>query len=94
LDYTGKHIEGLGPLNYESRQGLYVHPTLAVTPERLCLGVLDAWNWSREPGSLGQKAASHRPITEKESIRWLEGYQRVNELAAQLPDTQLDFVHF
>ena len=28
LDYTGKSdIEGLGPLNYETRRGLYLHPT-------------------------------------------------------------------
>ena len=54
LDYTGKSdIEGLGPLNYETRRGLYLHPTIAVTPERLCLGAIDAWSWSREPGSLG-----------------------------------------
>lgn len=53
LDYTGQTIEGLGPLNYESRQGLYLHPTLAVTPDRVCLGVLDAWCWARTPGSLG-----------------------------------------
>ena len=33
LDYTTKKgIAGLGPLNYESRWGLYLHPTLAVTP--------------------------------------------------------------
>ncbi|MEE4378884.1 MAG: transposase DNA-binding-containing protein [Candidatus Competibacteraceae bacterium] len=50
LDYIGKAIDGLGPLNYEHRQGLYVHPTLAVTPERLSLGVLDAWNWARTAG--------------------------------------------
>ena len=38
LDYTGKtDIQGTGPLNYESRRGLYLHPTLAVTPDRLCL---------------------------------------------------------
>lgn len=92
LDYTGQHIAGLGPLNYETRQGLYLHPTLAVTPERVCLGVLDAWCWAREPGSLGQKSPSHRPIEEKESIRWLEGYQRVNELAAELAQTQLVYV--
>jgi len=92
LDYTGRTISGLGPLNYENRQGLYVHPTLAVTPDRLCLGVLDAWNWAREAGSLGNDRGSHRPIEEKESIRWIEGYQRVNELAAQLPDTQLVYV--
>lgn len=92
LDYTGKTIEGLGPLNYEQRQGLYVHPTVAVTPQRLCLGVLDAWNWAREPGSLGTPGSAARPLEEKESIRWREGYQRVNELAAELPDTQLVYV--
>lgn len=92
LDYTGKRIAGLGPLNYEKRQGLYVHPTVAVTPERLCLGVLDAWNWAREPGGLGATSGAPRPIEEKESIRWREGYQRVNELAMDLPDTQLVYV--
>ena len=41
LDYTGKSdIQGLGPLNYETRRGLYLHPTLAVTPDRLALGLL------------------------------------------------------
>ena len=40
IDYTGKpSMQGLGPLNRETRQGLYLHPTLAVTPERLCLGL-------------------------------------------------------
>ncbi len=93
LDYTGKSdIEGLGPLNYETRRGLYLHPTLAVTPGRLCLGVLDAWIWTREPGSLGEDKDPHRPIEEKESIRWLEGYQRVCELQVQTPDTQLVYV--
>ena len=93
LDYTGKSdMEGLGPLNYETRRGLYLHPTLAVTPERLCLGVLDAWSWAREPGSLGEDKDPHRPIEEKESIRWLEGYQRVGELQARTPDTQLVYV--
>lgn len=92
LDYTAKTIAGLGPLNYENRSGLYVHPTVAVTPQRLCLGVLDAWNWAREPGSLGARMSAQRPIEDKESIRWLEGYQRVNEWAAQLPQTQRVYV--
>ncbi len=93
LDYTGKSdIEGLGPLNYETRRGLYLHPTLAVTPERLPLGVLDAWSWTREPGSLGEAKDPYRSIEEKESIRWLEGYQRVGELQAQTPDTRRVYV--
>jgi hypothetical protein len=93
LDFSSKgDIEGLGPLNYESRQGLYLHPTLAVTPERLCLGVIDAWTWTREPGSLGAPKDDRRPIEEKESLRWLEGYRRVCERQAELPDTQLVYL--
>ncbi len=38
LDDTGRpSMQGLGPLNLETRRGLYLHPTLALTPERLCL---------------------------------------------------------
>lgn len=92
LDYTTKSdIEGLGPLNYEHRRGLYLHPTIAVTPDRLCLGVIDAWTWTREPGSLGQHKGQ-RPIEEKESLRWLEGYRRVCERQRDLADTQCIYV--
>ena len=90
LDYTGKNdIEGLGPLNYEARKGLYLHPTLAVTPDRVCLGILDAWEFKREPGSLGKARNASRAIEEKESLRWLEGYQRTCERQQEMPGTQL-----
>ena len=94
LDYTGKDdIEGLGPLNYEARKGLYLHPTLAVTPDRLCLGVLDAWMYAREPGSLGKgRVSSSAPIEGKESIRWLEGYQRTCERQQEMPETRLIYL--
>jgi hypothetical protein len=94
LDYTTQkdNIAGLGPLNYESRWGLYLHPTLAVTPERVPLGLLDAYTWTREPGSLGQEKAPNRPLEEKESVRWVDGFARVNALAEQLPDTRLTYI--
>jgi hypothetical protein len=82
----------LGPLNLETRQGLYLHPTLAVTPERLCLGLLNVHRWVREPGSLGQDKDPNRPLEEKESVRWVDGYRQVDELAEQLPDTRLAYV--
>ena len=86
IDYTGKNdIEGLGPLNYEARRGLYLHPTLAVTPGRLPLGILDSWNWTR-PLEEG----------ERESMRWIEGYERLCEaqqhLWEQAFDTRLVYV--
>ena len=93
LDYTGKSdIQGLGPLNYETRHGLYLHPTLAVTPDRLALGLLHVHSWVREPGSLAKSKDAARPIEDKESVRWIDGFARVNELAEQLPDTQLTYV--
>lgn len=43
LNYTTRpQTQGLGKLHYEHQQGMYLHPTIAVTPERVCLGVVDA----------------------------------------------------
>ncbi|BCU06380.1 transposase DNA-binding-containing protein [Allochromatium tepidum] len=90
LDYTTQPgIEGLGPLNHETRLGMYLHPTLAVTPDRLPLGLLGVHTWVREPGSLGQEKDGRRPLEEKESVRWVEGFARVNALAETLTDTRL-----
>jgi len=87
LDFNGQQIKGLGPLSYEAQRGLYLHPTLAVSPEREPLGVLDAWMWAREPkGEDGIRPG------EKESRRWVEGYARVAELAEQLAQTRLVYV--
>jgi hypothetical protein len=96
LDYTSKaQVQGLGPLTYENSIGLYIHPTLAITPERLCLGVLDQWTWARDAQDHGGKDRQHRlkrPLEEKESFRWLEGYRRICDLQTVLPQTRLVYV--
>lgn len=87
LDFNGQEIAGLGPLNYEARRGMYLHPTYAVTTEREPLGVLDAWMWAREErGADGERGG------QKESARWVEGYERVAEMAPDMPDTRLVYV--
>lgn len=92
LDFTSQPgIAGLGPLSSLRQHGLYMHPTLAVTPEGIPLGVLDAWMWTRDPETLG-KDKQHWPIEAKESIRWLEGFERCAELGDNLPDTRLVYV--
>jgi Transposase DNA-binding/Transposase Tn5 dimerisation domain len=84
-----------GPLNDESRYGLYVHPLLAMTPQRVPLGVVTAKIWSRDPEEFAKSQAEKRrarkakPIEEKESGRWLEGYQSACLLAAETPDTTI-----
>lgn len=84
LDFTSQPgIAGLGRLSYEAQHGLYVHPTLVVTPQGLALGVVDAWMWARKPKS--------EPAI-KESVRWVEGYEIVADLAEQTPDIRLVYV--
>jgi hypothetical protein len=87
LDFNGQEATGLGPLNYEARRGMYVHPTYAVTPGREPLGVLDAWMWAREE----RDADGVRP-GQKESTRWVEGYERIAEMATQMPNTRLVYL--
>lgn len=86
-DFNGQAIEGLGPLSYEAQRGMYVHPTYVVTPDREPLGIFDAWMWAREP-----KATDGTRPGPCESERWIEGYARVAEAAARMPDTRLVYV--
>lgn len=96
LDYTSKtETQGLGPLNYEATRGINIHPMLAVTPEGLCLGVLDFWRWVRDPSDHGGKDRQDRlsrPLEEKESLRWVEGYQKVGELQGHVGESRLVYV--
>ena len=87
LDFNGQLTSGLGPLSYEAQRGMYLHPTYAVTPEREPLGILDAWMWARE-----KKDASGVRGGPKESLRWVEGYERLAEIALHLPTTRLVYV--
>lgn len=93
IDYSSKkETKGLGPLTYESRQGLLLHPTLAVTPDRVPLGCLRGFAWTRDPKLHGKKKDRNAAIQEKESFRWIEGYRGVSELAREAPQTQLIYV--
>ncbi|MDW3684256.1 IS4 family transposase [Cupriavidus sp. CV2] len=87
LDFNGQEMEGAGPLSYEVQRGMHLHARYAVTPDREPLGVIDAWMWAREPkDAAGQRGGI------KESVRWIEGYERMAEQAATLAQTRLVYV--
>jgi hypothetical protein len=87
LDFNGRDIAGLGPLSFPAQRGMYLHPTYIVTPDREPLGVTDAWMWARQPkGSDGERAGI------AESLRWVEGYERIAETARTMPQTRLVYV--
>ena len=92
LDYTRKSrtVQGAGPLNDERRQGFLDHVHVAFTPDRLCLGVVGMDLWARDPETFRQaNQRKFRPLEEKESVRWLEGYRLACELAETLPQTRI-----
>ena len=92
LDFTRPKevVEGAGPLNWVERTGFFQHAQLAVTPERLPLGVIAATTWGRDVDDHGKHVRRKRePIEAKESYRWLEGYRRACAVAAAVPGTRI-----
>lgn len=89
LDWTHHpHTTGLGPLASEKRQGLLVHSTLALTPERVPLGVLQQQVWARQADTYAQlKDHKQRRIEEKESHKWLTSLESVIAARQACPNT-------
>ena len=62
---------GWGPLGHTACQGLCIHRTLALPPERLPLGVLAQQVWARDAHEVGKRARRKpRPITQQASQQW------------------------
>lgn len=91
FDFTHmKATEGLGPLNDEHRRGFFMHSQYAVSEQGLPLGLLDAAIVLRDDATFRSTATrKQRPVTDKESQRWLDGYQKALELARELPDCEV-----
>jgi hypothetical protein len=81
LDWTDHPAtSGLGPLAKEKHQGLLAHTTLAITPERVPLGLLTQEVWARDSATYACQEVGHkqRSIDEKESKKWLTSLAAVN----------------
>jgi Transposase Tn5 dimerisation domain/Transposase DNA-binding len=97
LDVTRPHeiMAGAGPLNDAARVGFHNHVSLAMTPERLVLGAVDAKVWARDFVEFDKDAAQKRaerkakPIEDKESIRWIEGYRAACQVAQEASATHI-----
>jgi hypothetical protein len=83
LDFNGQRAFGLGTLSCEAQRGRYPQPSYAVTPAREPLSITDLWMWARETKD---KAVACGP---RESLRWIEGYERIADMAVQLLVTGL-----
>ena len=90
IDYT-KHasvadLGYIGESKHTARHGFFLHPTIAVTPSRVNLGLVDNIMWKREEIGTRNKAKVTK-IENKESYNWLKSFKRTKEIAAQIPGT-------
>jgi len=87
LNYgTLKPRVGVGTVKERSCEEYLLHTTVAFTPERVNLGVLGAKLWQRPAEPVAHERA-RKPIEEKESYRWLEGYALACEVQQSCPQT-------
>ena len=78
---------GLGGLP-DAGRGVICHSTLAVTPERLPLGLLAQRNWVRDDQTFGKLPSNKkRAIGDKESIKWLESVEALTIAREAAPYT-------
>ena len=90
LNYSGLHqTEGLGRLGQEIGRGLWLHSLLAMRPDGVPLGVLDAQCWARLESDSDARGRNAKSIDEKESFRWIESFRRAADAARRMPQTQL-----
>lgn len=78
----------MGTLKETEKHARRLHPTVAFTPERVCLGVLKADYWSRSEPSPRQDRR-HKGVDEKESRHWLDSDQDSCVVQGLLPGTLL-----
>jgi hypothetical protein len=92
LNYSSHpETSGLGFLGSHSEKhlGMHLHTTFAVTPEGQPLGFLHCGSWARRKAR-GTACKRHvKPITEKESFKWIESLEACEKWAAQCPETTL-----
>jgi hypothetical protein len=83
ISFESSPAEGLGYLDRGYSTGLMSHNILAVDVKGIVLGILDQNIWARDIAQMGKtKRRNQRPISEKESNRWIEGLQHCERLLA------------
>jgi hypothetical protein len=91
LNYsTRKKLKDSGYISSNNAQGFFLHASIAVTPERLHLGVTHHKLWSREKVKPKKNLhRDYRDLEEKESFRWYEGFKEACKIARECPNTQI-----
>jgi len=93
FNYTNKTVAAeLGYIGDNKTRGLFGVPILAVTPDRVPLGLVDCQYWLRAECTRPAAARKHWPIEQKETFCWLRAYRTVCQWQATLPTTTCVYI--
>ena len=85
---TDDKSKKMGTLRAKNANQQLLHTSIAISPSRVNLGIVDGSMWQREEKSTG-RSRNTKKITEKESKRWIDHYQKACDIQAQSPDTTI-----
>lgn len=94
FDYAAHpQTTGMGLLQAQGGHGMLMHGVLAMTPQRVPLGVLSARMWARPSDApLKRGHGGDLPIEDKESVKWLDGIDAAKTARLLCPDTEMVMV--
>jgi len=94
LSRPTQQVPDAGPLDGDTRRGVFLHLRHAFTPDGTPLGTVQGIPWARDDDTprnatrtRGERAAV--PIEEKESFRWLLSMHHAREEAMHCPGTRI-----
>jgi hypothetical protein len=95
-NYTGQPVAPeIGCLSQAYQKGYFIHSQLLMSENALCQGVYYQDIWDRDPATIGAARSDtkrdKRPFEERESYRWVAGFERLNADFAHVTDKT--FVH-
>lgn len=85
---TDSESKEMGTLRQKESNQQLLHTSIAITPSRVNLGVVEGSIWQRDKESSGN-ARYTKPIKDKESRRWLDHYESACRIQEYCPETTI-----
>ncbi len=85
---TDSHSKEMGTLRVKDANQQLLHASIAITPSRVNLGVIEGSMWQRPENKTGN-SRNTKPISEKESQRWIDHFATACDVQAASPDTTI-----
>ena len=85
---TDSKSKDMGTLRVKDTDQQLLHTSLAITPHRVNLGIVEGGMWQR-PEEKSDSTRASLPINQKESHQWIRHYQRACNIQKVSPDTTI-----